>query len=153
MPTTQQKATLTANQIAVLECALEPGTKRNIKAICSAAGVDRTRFYAWLKECPEFADAWANLWKDVISRHLPGIMASMVDKAQDGDVAAARLVVDVAGIIIRKSTIDVNWREEARKAGLDDAALFEQMVNSFGEHDATLAGTSDNGSMAGALTP
>lgn len=149
----RHNATLKPNQIAVLEAALEPGAKKDIRAICKSAGIDHATFYRWLNDDEVFSNAWANLWKDAIGRHLPGIVASMVDKAQGGDVAAARLLVDVAGIIIKRSTVEVNWREEARKAGFDDAALFEKLVNSFSEHDATVDGTSDNGGVARAPAP
>lgn len=145
----RHNATLKPNQIAVLEAALEPGAKKDIRAICKSAGVDHATFYRWLNDDEVFSNAWANLWKDAIGRHLPGIVASMVDKAQSGDVAAARLLVDVAGIIIKRSTVEVNWREEARKAGYDDAALFEQMVNNFGSNEHDLARTGDARSVAG----
>lgn len=97
--------TPTPNQAAVLEAAQEPGLKRSIVAICRAAGVDRSRLYAWLAEDADFRAAWEGLWQVSLKRHLPGIVAAQVDKAQKGDTAAARLLLDLAGMLTQKHKI------------------------------------------------
>lgn len=98
----QQNATPwtpTPNQAAVLEAAQEAGPNRSVSAICKSAGVDRTRFYAWVKEDPDFKAAWEGIWQGTLKRHLPPVVAAMVQKAQKGDVPAARLVAELAGVL------------------------------------------------------
>ena len=93
---------LKPQQRKVLETAMEPGIGRNIVAVCDAAGVPRSTFYRWLED-DEFRDAWNDAWYGSVRRHMPGVVAAMIEKAQSGDVAAGRLVADLAGVIISKS--------------------------------------------------
>ena len=86
-------------QAAVLEAAQEAGLGRSISAICEAARVDRTSFYRWLRKDPQFTAAWKDVWRGALNRHLPGVVAAMLEKAQQGDVPAARLVADLAGLL------------------------------------------------------
>ncbi len=92
----------TPKQDAVLEAAQEAGLNRSISAICEAAGVDRTGFYRWLRKDPQFAAAWEDVWHGTIKRHLPGVVAAVIAKAQDGDIPAARLVADLAGVLMTR---------------------------------------------------
>ena len=68
--------------------------------------MSRVAFYNWLKQ-PGFAAAWAELPRKVISAHLPGVVAAVVRKAQEGDVAAARLLFQAAGLIGRDAVAGV----------------------------------------------
>lgn len=88
----------TPKQAAALEAAQEAGLNRSITTICEAAGVDRRGFYRWLDSIPEFKAAWEDIWHGTIKRHMPGVVAAMIAKAQDGDVPAARLIADLAGV-------------------------------------------------------
>ena len=82
-------------QSAVLEAA-RAGHYRSVTATCSQASVSRKSFYAWLNDDPAFADAWLALWREHAQKAMPLIVAAMVRKAVRGDVAAARLVAELA---------------------------------------------------------
>ena len=118
----------TPKQAAVMEAALKVGVRRTIVDICKDADVSRQSFYEWLREDDDFRDAWANLWKRAIERSLSPVIVAMAHKAANGDVAAARLIVDIAGIVSRKSSIEIkDWRDKAKQDGLtdDDIAAIE----------------------------
>lgn len=109
-------------QAAVMEAALSSEKRRTITAICKDAGVSRQTFYEWLREDADFRDAWANLWRRAIERHLSPVVLAMAHKAAQGDVQAARLVVEIAGIAPRKIEMR-DWREKAKEDGLSDADI------------------------------
>lgn len=98
MPQNSTNWTPTPKQAAVLEAGQEAGLNHSISAICEAAGVDRKSFYNWINRDQNFKTAWENIWAHSIRRHMPGVVAAMIAKAQDGDVPAARLVADLAGV-------------------------------------------------------
>lgn len=97
----------TPKQAAALEAAQEAGLNRSITTICEAAGVDRRGFYRWLDSIPEFKAAWEDIWHGTIKRHMPGVVAAVVTKAQDGDIPAARLLADLAGITKQRIEADL----------------------------------------------
>lgn len=86
----------------MLDAAQETGTSRTITALCEEAGVDRSLFYRWLRQDPNFRAAWEDTWRSSIKRHLPGVIAAQLDRALNGDTKAARLIADVAGLIKQK---------------------------------------------------
>ena len=92
-------------QAGVLEAAQEVGLKRTITAIAEAGGVSRKSIYRWLDDDPGFADAWHSIWRGAISRHLPGVVSALIAKAQEGDVPAARLVADMAGVLKQRTQL------------------------------------------------
>ena len=102
----------TPKQAAVLEAAQEAGLNRSISAICESAGVDRTGFYRWLHKDPQFAAAWEDVWHGTIKRHLPGVVAAVIAKAQDGDIPAARLVADLAGVLMTR--MDARFQHDGK---------------------------------------
>jgi hypothetical protein len=86
-------------QADVLQAAMEPGLRRSHTAVCRKAGVSRDSLYRWLRDDPDFAREWGVTWQGLIKRHLPGIVAAQVHKALDGDTAAARLLLEAAGVL------------------------------------------------------
>lgn len=88
-------------QIDFLNAALKAGLNRNIAAVCRDAGVSRVAFYNWLRQ-PGFAALWESMPRKVLSAHMPGVMAAMVRKAQEGDTAAAKLLFQATGLIGRE---------------------------------------------------
>lgn len=123
---------LTVRQRHVVDNAMEPGIRRSIAAVCEAAGVSRDTFYRWLRDDAEFREAWEAAWRGSIRRHLPGVVAAMIERALSGDVKAARLVADMAGVITRQAhvSIDVAVRREvervAAELGLDPAEVMAE---------------------------
>jgi hypothetical protein len=98
-------------QRAVLDAAMEVGTERTIVAVCREAQVDRKTFYRWLDIDPGFKAAWEEVWHGSIRRHLPGVISAMVDRAQSGDVQAARLLADIYGLTKQKIEITITRTE------------------------------------------
>ena len=86
-------------QKRILEAAQEAGVSRNITAVCDEAGVPRRTFYYWLNSDADFANAWDQVWRKAITRHMPAVVAAMLGKATKGDVPAARLLADMAGAV------------------------------------------------------
>lgn len=89
-------------QAKVLEAAQDAGLNRSIVAICEAAGVDRTSWYRWMKRDEKFRLAWREIWYGTLERHLPGVIAAVIAKALEGDIPAARLIADLAGVLKQK---------------------------------------------------
>lgn len=90
-PSPQQKKALTA--------AIEAGFDRNISKIAVDAGVPRRTLYKWFDKDPDFLDAWENIWRITLGRHIPGIVSAQIKRAQKGDSRAARLILDLVGAI------------------------------------------------------
>lgn len=95
----------------MMECALQPGLKRTITAIAQDAGVTPRTFYRWLNGDPCFKRAWENLWRESLSRHLSGVVSAMIHAAQEGDPRAAKLVLDISGIVKQTLTVQT-WEDE-----------------------------------------
>lgn len=113
-------------QASCLEQAGEAGLNRSITAVAVSAGVSRESLYRWLREDDQFRRAWDRVWRQAINNHLPGVVAAMVLKAQGGDVGAAKLVADLAGVITKNIVIEAKIREMAVAEGLDpDEAVRE----------------------------
>ena len=124
-PTSQQKA--------VIEAAGECGLKRTISAVCEEGGVSRFTFYHWLKHDPDFAAVWDKVWYGQVRVHLPGVVAAQIVKAYEGDTAAARLVVDLSGVIKQKlehSGIDGGPIQVEAISNLEAARRLAFMLNS-----------------------
>lgn len=98
MPQNSTNWAPTPKQAAVLDAAQEAGLNRSISTICDRAGVDRKSFYNWINRDSHFKATWEEIWTHSIRRHMPGVVAAMIAKAQDGDVPAARLIADLAGV-------------------------------------------------------
>lgn len=124
--------TLTPRQAQLLERATDPALNRNITEICRAAGVPDRTYYNWMRDSPEFRAAWEDVWRGAVRRHLPGVVAAVIHRALGGDVKAARLVADLAGVITREHriTLDTTLRQEAERLAkeldLDPAELLAE---------------------------
>jgi len=126
--------TPTPKQAAVLEAAQEAGLNRSIAAICAAAGVDRRGFYRWLEKDPHFKAAWEDIWRSAIRRHLPGVVAAMIAKAQDGDVPAARLIADLAGVMRQRVEASVQAEvHQQTEVSVNPGEALEPFVDPIGE--------------------
>ncbi len=137
MPQNTTEWTPTLKQAALLEAAQEAGLNRSITLMCTAAGVDRTSFYRWLRNDPEFAAAWRSVWRDAIGRHLPGVVAAQLAKALDGDTSAARLVADLAGVTLTRQRIEAEVKQETTLT--DHTASLESYLSVVAEISTRLS--------------
>ncbi len=128
MPQNATDWTPTPKQAAVLEAAQEAGLNRSISAICEAAAVDRKSFYRWLKADPDFKSAWEELWQGSIRRQMNGVVAAMIARALVGDVPAARLVADLAGVTLTRQRIEAEVKQQTELTDNRKEADIEQFA-------------------------
>ena len=101
-------------QKKLLDAAQKAGVNRTISQVCQEADVPRRTFYNWLDK-EDFARAWDDIWRCAIVRHMPSVVAAMTGKARKGDVPAARLLADMAGVVkqvhevVSKQRITLDW--------------------------------------------
>lgn len=95
---TKHKWAPSPEQGKVLAAAIEAGFDRNLSAIAKAAGVPRRTLYNWLED-DRFREAFENIWRVTLGRHVPGIISAQIKRAQCGDARAARLVLELMGIL------------------------------------------------------
>lgn len=101
-PTEWAPTPLQAHFLAV---AIQSEGKPSITGLCAEADVDRTTFYQWLRDVPAFKAKWESLWVDLVNHAFTNVSKSMTLKAVSGDVAAARLVSDLKGVIKTRSEV------------------------------------------------
>ena len=80
-----------------LEVASQSGLTRNISKLCREAGVTRISFYRWYEEQPGFRQALNELPRLMLAKHLPGVYAALLRRAESGDLEAIRMTFEVVG--------------------------------------------------------
>jgi hypothetical protein len=83
----------------IIETALNLGFDATIVDVCRQANVSRVTFYRWLDNDPIFEDAYRNLWKRELKGEIPQTVRAILKKAHSGDLAAARLHLEMAGVL------------------------------------------------------
>ncbi len=84
-------------QAPFLEAAMQSGLRRSVAELAREAGVARSTVYSWMKDTG-FNQALETLPREALRLHVPGVLMSMVHEAQNGNVQAARLVLESAGL-------------------------------------------------------
>ncbi len=84
-------------QARYLEASMHCGLRRSIAELAREAGVARSTVYDWMKDAG-FVQALETLPREALRLHVPGVLMSMVHEAQNGNVQAARLVLESAGL-------------------------------------------------------
>lgn len=100
--TKSKEWTPSAKQAQFLQAAAEVGLDRNLSKIAKEAGVARQTVYEWLDKDPDFTRVYEGMWRKILWKHLPSVVSAMVKKAQGGDIHAARLTFDLAGLLKQK---------------------------------------------------
>lgn len=119
-------------QLAVMECAKQAGLKRNIEAITTEAGVPKRTFYNWLRDDPCFVRAWEAVWRESVTRHLPGVVSAMIHAAQEGDTRAAKIVLDISGVVKQTLTVQT-WEDELVALLVAGTITPDEVVAELGE--------------------
>ena len=83
----------------VVELALTVFPRMTIATICRRVKIDPSTFHKWIKSDKNFARFWGTLHKDIARHHVAGAVAALVRKANTGDVAAVRLLLETAGFL------------------------------------------------------
>lgn len=78
------------------------------EVLLQAIGVPRTRLVAWLRDDPAFSRSYDEAWRTLLHHELIGIVVAMVRQAEAGDVHAARVCLELAGVLQQaKYRVDV----------------------------------------------
>lgn len=96
------------NQKAWMACAESMMPRMTIRTISQKTKIDPSTFHKWCKHDKNFNRWWNTLHKDIAVKHLAGATAALVRKANSGDVAAIRLLAEMAGAIGRDHRIEVS---------------------------------------------
>lgn len=99
---TQDAEATRGAQARVLRAAIEAGADRTPEALCKAADVPLFALLDWLDNDSAFIAAWDRIWVGCLRLHLPSVVAATAAKAMAGDVNAARLVADLAGVVTQR---------------------------------------------------
>ncbi len=83
----------------IIETALNLGYDATVTEICQRSNVTRVTFYRWLSDDPVFRDTYQNLWRREVEGEVSGTVKAILRKAHSGDLAAARLHLEMAGIL------------------------------------------------------
>jgi hypothetical protein len=90
---------LTPEQWAYLTLITNPRDKRGVTEKAAAVGVSRQTVYQWSRTIPIWAELRARMVQDWMEAELCKTIKALVDKAQAGDIPAARLHMEAAGAI------------------------------------------------------
>lgn len=111
----------TENFKAFVDAYLNPDLPNTITAAAQAAGISTQAVYDYVKKHPEAHDYIAACADEMAKVHQPKIMAAMIKKAERGDVAAARLCLEVWGLKVKVehsgSAINVVIPQELERVG------------------------------------
>lgn len=97
---------LSAKQRALAEAIANPEVANTIVAACEYAGVNRTSYYEWMRDCPEFVAHAEYLIDKYTDGQLGPIYKALCNKARAGNVPAIRLFFEVKGRL--KKELDLN---------------------------------------------
>lgn len=93
----------TRRQKAFLDAAREATSKPTILNLCKVAGIQRSTFYDWLRNDPDFVKAWDALWVYSIDGAMPAIVEAQIAKATGSkrDTRAAQFLADLRGKMVK----------------------------------------------------
>jgi len=99
---------LTEKQRVCAEAIANPEIENTITAACKHAGVDRSSYYNWMRDCPEFAEYLEYLIEKYTDGQLGPIYKSLCSKAVGGNVQAMKLYFEVKGRIKKEMDLNIN---------------------------------------------
>ncbi len=91
-PTPQQ-----ARFLAVVKAAR--GRSITARHVCQALGYPVYEVASWL-DSAEFRERFRDAWRLLLERELVGVVAALIERAKRGDVQAAKLCLELAGVYV-----------------------------------------------------
>jgi len=91
-----------SRKIALIEYLANPRDTRTQQELADEIGVSRVAIYKW-KQDPELIEAVYQRSLSLVGERLPEVLDAMVEKAIDGNVKAARLVLEQVGKSAKES--------------------------------------------------
>jgi AcrR family transcriptional regulator len=83
------------------------GRRMSMEAIAKDLGVNRATLYAWEKSLPGFWDEVRVLVDESLTKSVPEILGALKRRALDGDVAAAKLILNQARALRPAPRVDM----------------------------------------------
>jgi|FLYL01.1.fsa_nt_gi hypothetical protein len=99
------------------------------EALLAALEISRTRLVAWLRDDVDFARAYDDAWRTLLRHEIVGIVVAMVRQAEAGDVQAARVCLELAGVLqAAKYRVDLTQTITLESVLHDSRRLLEARV-------------------------
>lgn len=71
----------------------------SVKAVCNALGYPVAEVAGWMED-ENFAGKYKKAWQLLLEREMVGVISSLLAQAQSGDVKAAKLCLEMAGVYV-----------------------------------------------------
>jgi hypothetical protein len=90
------KAKLTPEQEFAVGIITDPSRRGDMASKLKAAGISFSQYRAWMKQ-PHFKDFISKVGEDMLGEHIQDVHTSVVNRATNGDINAAKLVYELTG--------------------------------------------------------
>lgn len=91
-----QQARLSPEQEFAVGIITDPTRKGDMNTKLRAAGVSYSQYRAWMKQ-PHFKDFISKVGEDMLGEHIQDVHTSVMNRATNGDINAAKLVYELTG--------------------------------------------------------
>lgn len=91
-----QQAKLSPEQEFAVGIITDPTRKGDMNSKLRAAGVSYSQYRAWMKQ-PHFKDFISQVGEDMLGEHIHDVHTSVMNRATNGDINAAKLVYELTG--------------------------------------------------------
>ena len=91
-----QQAKLSPEQEFAVGIITDPTRKGDMNSKLRAAGVSYSQYRAWMKQ-PHFKDFISKVGEDMLGEHIQDVHTSVMNRATNGDINAAKLVYELTG--------------------------------------------------------
>lgn len=87
---------LTPEQEFAVGIITDPSRRGDMSSKLRAAGISFSQYRAWMKQ-PHFKDFISKVGEDMLGEHIQDVHTSVVNRATNGDINAAKLVYELTG--------------------------------------------------------
>lgn len=120
-------ATFSAEQLKAIETYANLGPTAKESEVADTVGVTRKTLWEWRKE-REFCEAIAETVRKNLAQHFGGIFDALIRKAKTGQVPAAKLILEAAGMISEKHEVHIDTAEGYRRVVEEAERIRHEMV-------------------------